>query len=191
MKKPIDDKTLLELFRKEVNESPAEELDKKILSYAASQNKQTDRYRWWPYLGLAASLCFIALLSPWQWQQASIDPLSDSVELMQQDMASPQPKALMKKSREVLTENEQLSSPAMPQFEYKAIPAAESVVPQAVISQTIEPDSEADKEQLWQEVYKLLDKGETEKAKALLDKMLSERPELKTKLPQRLKELQK
>ncbi|WCE29562.1 hypothetical protein [Vibrio sp. SCSIO 43137] len=185
MKKPIDDQKLLELFRKEVNESPSEELDKKILSYAASQSKQTDRYRWWPYLGLAASLCFIALLSPWQWQEAGIEPLSDSVELMQQDMASPQPKALMKKSREALTENEQLSSPAMPQFEYKAIPAAESVTPQAIV-----PNSNAQEEERWQEVYKLLDSGETEKAKALLDKILSEQPELKTKLPQRLIELQ-
>ena len=185
MKKPIDDQTLLELFRKSAKESPSKELDKKILSYAASQSKQADRHKWWPYLGLAASVCFIALLSPWKWQEASIDPLSDSVELMQHGEATPGPDVQMKKSRVASPEADQFMSAPIQQSEQRAIPAAESVIPQAVVS-----NSKAQEEQRWQEVYKLLNSGETEKAKALLDKMLSEQPELKDKLPQRLKELQ-
>lgn len=185
MKKPIDDQKLLELFRKEVKESPPKQLDKEILSYAASQSKQADRHKWWPYLGLAASVCFIALLSPWQWQEASIEPLSDSLELMQQGVATPRPEVQMKKSRVASPEADQFMSVPELQSEQRVITATESVIPQAVI-----PKQSEQEEKPWGEVYQLLEAGETEKAQALLEKILSEQPELKDELPQRLKQLQ-
>lgn len=183
MKKPIDNKTLLELFRNSAKESPSKELDQKIISYAESKTKQAKRHNWWPYLGLAASLCFIALLSPWEWQQAGIDPLSDSPEVMQQQLDLPQAEFQMKKSRIAAPQVDQFAP--LQQTEQQAVPVAESVIPQAIV-----PDAKELKESQWDKVYHLLEKGEKEQAKALLDKMLSEQPQLESELPERLKPLQ-
>lgn len=100
MNQSFDDQDIVSLYKKGATEVPPNQIDSTILSYAKSNSKT--RRHWWPYIGLAASICTITLLAPWQWQEDAVPVQQDELSVEMQLMAPPVERAIKaKSSREV------------------------------------------------------------------------------------------
>ena len=82
----MNDEDIVKLYKESATEKPSAELDKTILDYAKKQS-QAERApgnkhpRWWPYMGLAASVMFVTLLAPWKWHKQTLEPVQSELML--------------------------------------------------------------------------------------------------------------
>lgn len=85
MSKEYDDQDIISLYKKGATEKPSAEIDNAILEYSVSDLKKSRN--WWPYIGLAASIGFVAILAPWQWQEEQLSvPVQNQIEAFSDEM---------------------------------------------------------------------------------------------------------
>ncbi|MEF1335975.1 hypothetical protein REH81_04130 [Vibrio rotiferianus] len=115
----MKDEDIVKLYKESATEKPSAELDKTILDYAKKQS-QAERDpgnkhpRWWPYMGLAASVMFVSLLEPWKWHKQTLEPVqgelmlkgfeykSESVNQQMQLKSMPEENTIMSESSDSL-----------------------------------------------------------------------------------------
>ncbi|WP_375749553.1 hypothetical protein [Vibrio sp. HN007] len=86
MNQKYDDQDIISLYKKGATETPSAEADNAILEYSVSNLKKSRN--WWPYIGLAASVGFVAILAPWQWQEEPLSvPVPEQVEAFSDEMS--------------------------------------------------------------------------------------------------------
>lgn len=192
MNTPLKDEEIAALYKQSATAEPSKALDDKILDYAKAQaaQGQPSTSSWWPYFGLAASVMLVVLLAPWRWLDQASDVRQESefngVRQEMADQSLPKPTAseapvesLQKRSESaaLMAPSRMKSAPALDAMEMRAAPA---------MTQAMAPEVELNP---FAEVETLLAKGETDKATAALKQLLTQRPELKEKLPEPLKAL--
>lgn len=179
MTAPIKDEDIVALYKESATETSGKDLDDRILAYANSQHKK--RIPWRTYAGLAATVSFVALLAPWQWVDQTLEAPQD-IEFMSA------PETM---NEEVLSDSEIEAVPSMKvlpakpeeQRFFRNSPAAAKSLPQ------MEMDGEDATNTEFAEIEKLLDAGQKQKARELLNQMLTDDPTLLENLPQRLRVL--
>jgi hypothetical protein len=165
MKVPLDDQEIISLYKSNATELPSSEVDRKILEYAQAQTKQ--KRNWWPYVGLAASVGFVAILAPWQWYEQTTYPALES-DVSHMKMLSPE---------------SEISPPAL-QSSRESAAMSKRVVREKDQSERLELSFNR-----FAEVEALLAGGEQEKARSLLEQLLQDSPELRSHLPKHLQVL--
>ncbi|WED24715.1 hypothetical protein L3Q72_17720 [Vibrio sp. JC009] len=194
MKNELNDKEIVSLYKESANETPSPELDKKILAYAKSASGR--RKNWWPYLGLAASLGFVVILAPWRWVDQTM-PVVTEPELpaaIEPQVTEEQADQRIEAKRAKMPVRESMMSAPL---KMQAAPEADM----AAGARSAGARSKEEKEiqtgfmdaevniSSFEEVEALLASGEKEKAKALLERILKQSPELARELPQHLRQL--
>ena len=163
MTSPIDDKQIISLYKKGANEQPSVELDQRILSYAQKRKSPRSKKVSWSYIGLAASILFVALLAPWQWQkEAQIPVMEHGVLPLESKMATERQKKSVRPER----------------------PMAKSAADSSQVYPLLEATSSP-----FEQIEKLLEQGKQEQARQSLLTLLTEHPELQQDLPPQLREL--
>lgn len=170
MKAPIEDKEITSLYQSDATEVPSSELDENILSYAKSQTVK--KRNWWPQVGLAASVVFVAILAPWEWLERD-----QIVEMESNSYLIKPEKVLSEPVRKKATMRGKSNSESMDMLMKSAPPVALTEKP--VVSGLADNP--------FAEIELQLKAGNKEQARLLLVKLLLERPELNEQLPDKLK----
>ncbi|MDG3085052.1 hypothetical protein P7F88_02650 [Vibrio hannami] len=160
----FDDKELISLYKKGATEEPSDSLDNRILDYAKTD--RVNRRRWWPYVGIAASIGLVSLLAPWQWQEQAQPQqveFSDELQLMSIMPDEELIKERVKKAKEARSVERALKAKSSP--ELRPIPG-----PFVVIE-------------------RLIEMGKRDEARIELQKLLEQEPSLEGKLPDHLRAL--
>ncbi len=177
MTAPFKDEDIVALYKESATESPSAELDNTILDYAKQQSRR--KHQWWPYVGLAATVGFVALLAPWKWADKTLQTPAEielrSAPSMIQSDAAPKRQVGEMQSFELHAED----SNEIMRFDRVSPEAAKSMA----------EDKAQPVNNPFADVEALLAKGETAEARALLKQKLDAEPALKAQLPMHLKQL--
>ncbi|KKD61198.1 hypothetical protein RN22_06910 [Grimontia sp. AD028] len=191
MTAPIKDEDIVALYKESATETPSKDLDNRILAYANSQSKK--HIPWWTYAGAAATVAFIALLAPWKWVDDTLET-PQSIESIIEPGIEPgieprnapafiSPEALSDHEADAARSMELLPPKPEEQRFFRNSPAAAKSLPQ------MEMELEESIITEFAEVERLLDEGQKQQARELLEQMLTDDPKLINKLPERLKTL--
>ncbi|MFC1233684.1 hypothetical protein [Vibrio sp. F74] len=196
MNRPLKDEEMVSLYQQGATETPSSELDEKIIGYAKRQSKK--QKTWWPHIGLAASITFVALLAPWNWldqtlqnpteqEQYNALPLMSEIESENQLMRDTQ-KLESRSTKAKKAESEALLLRSIQEN------ALQSEANKRLMKNNDESDitmdiPETKEHYLFEEIEWLLANGEKEKAREQLLEMLKGDPEIEERLPQELRDL--
>lgn len=187
MTAPIKDEDIVALYKESATETPSKDLDNRILAHANSQSKK--HIPWWTYAGAAATVAFIALLAPWKWVDGTLET-PQSIESIIEPGIEPRnapafisPEALSDHEADAVRSMEVLPPKPEEQRFFRNSPAAAKSLPQ------MEMELEESIITEFAEIERLLDEGQEQQARELLEQMLTDDPKLINKLPERLKTL--
>lgn len=182
MTPPLNDEEVVKMYKESATETPSKETDDAILEYAKA-NRVVDAKphyiaNWKPIFGLAATIVFVTLLTPWDWveepnliheemQLESISPESfdDSMEAQTDAVptfSSPAPAASKMKEHKNAKSHERMMTD-IPELEAQLNPFAQ--------------------------IETLVLEGKKEEATETLKRLLEENPALEETLPDHLAEL--
>ncbi|USH04645.1 hypothetical protein K6Q96_23280 [Grimontia kaedaensis] len=179
MTAPIKDEDIVALYKESATETSGKDLDDSILAYANSQHKK--RIPWWTYAGLVATVSFVAFLAPWQWVDQTLEAPQD-IEFMSTPETMSE-EALSDSAIDAVPSIEILPPKPEEQRLFRTAPSAAKSLPQ------MEMEIEDSIITEFPEVERLLDEGQEQQARELLEQMLTDNPKLFNRLPERLKTL--
>ncbi|GLQ72999.1 hypothetical protein [Vibrio penaeicida] len=182
MTPPLNDEEVVKMYKESATEAPSKETDDAILEYAkASRTVDVKPHyvvNWKPIFGLAATIVFVTLLTPWDWveepnliheemQLESISPESfdDSMEAQTDAIptfSSPAPAASQMKEHKNVKSHERMMTD-IPELEAQLNPFAQ--------------------------IETLVLEGKKEEATEMLKRLVEENPALEETLPDHLAEL--
>ncbi|WP_104398966.1 hypothetical protein [Vibrio penaeicida] len=181
MTPPSNDEDVVKMYKESAIEAPSKETDDAILEYAKNSTVVTKPHyvaNWKPIFGLAATIVFVTLLTPWDWVEEP-NLIREEIQL---ESISPEG---IEDTMEAQTEAVPTFSPPVPAAskmnEHKNLKSHKRMMADV-------PELE---EQLnpFAQIEKLVLEGKTEEARKQLKMLLEENPALKKTLPDHLADL--